>query len=403
MASKYLKLVNGSIKQLDATVTGGTPEEAGALVALDENGLIDSSVLNIPSSEDIQNAITDSHTHTNKSVLDSTTEAFTSALKSTYDGYSTSKQDVLGFTPENSANKGIANGYASLDENGLVPVSQLPVQVKECLVVENITARNAITDLFSGLRVYVINASDDPTVESGGADYVYDGTQWIKTSEAESLDLVLSWDNLLNKPTSSVSAIDQAVTDSHTHTNKSVLDLTTEAFTSSLKAIYDGYASGKQDTLGFTPENSANKGAANGYASLDSSGIVPIAQLPKTLKATYRAATAIPQYSVVALDPSNVGSEIYVRIASSSSVIDGYETIGIAVTAAADANDVVEVVSLGPVTNAAWNFAAGTKLFLGTNGSLTSTPPETGVFLQVAQVAKATNTVFVNVRTPIEL
>lgn len=32
--------------------------------------------------------------------------------------------------------------------------------------------------------------------------------------------------------------------------------------------------------LGFTPENAAHRGAANGYASLDSGGLVPTAQLP---------------------------------------------------------------------------------------------------------------------------
>lgn len=36
----------------------------------------------------------------------------------------------------------------------------------------------------------------------------------------------------------------------------------------------------KQDTLGFTPEDAAKKGVANGYAELDSSGKVPSAQLP---------------------------------------------------------------------------------------------------------------------------
>lgn len=36
------------------------------------------------------------------------------------------KQDALGFTPENIANKGVANGYASLDANGLVPETQMP-------------------------------------------------------------------------------------------------------------------------------------------------------------------------------------------------------------------------------------------------------------------------------------
>jgi hypothetical protein len=37
---------------------------------------------------------------------------------------------------------------------------------------------------------------------------------------------------------------------------------------------------GKQNALGFTPENITNKGVANGYAELDSSGHVPASQLP---------------------------------------------------------------------------------------------------------------------------
>lgn len=37
---------------------------------------------------------------------------------------------------------------------------------------------------------------------------------------------------------------------------------------------------GKQELLGFTPENIINKGASNGYAELDSNGRVPSAQLP---------------------------------------------------------------------------------------------------------------------------
>lgn len=36
----------------------------------------------------------------------------------------------------------------------------------------------------------------------------------------------------------------------------------------------------KQSALGFTPENPTNKGKSNGYASLDASGKVPIAQIP---------------------------------------------------------------------------------------------------------------------------
>jgi hypothetical protein len=58
--------------------------------------------------------------------------------------------------------------------------------------------------------------------------------------------------------------------------------LTTTAKTSLLAAINElvSSVSGKQDSLGFTPENAANKGSVGGYASLDGSGKVPAAQLP---------------------------------------------------------------------------------------------------------------------------
>ena len=41
---------------------------------------------------------------------------------------------------------------------------------------------------------------------------------------------------------------------------------------------------GKQSALGFTPENAANKGVANGYASLDSTIHIPLAQLPAAVQ-----------------------------------------------------------------------------------------------------------------------
>lgn len=49
-------------------------------------------------------------------------------------------QAALGFTPENSANKGKANGYASLDASGLVPASQLPSYVDDVLEYSAVSA-----------------------------------------------------------------------------------------------------------------------------------------------------------------------------------------------------------------------------------------------------------------------
>ena len=58
--------------------------------------------------------------------------------------------------------------------------------------------------------------------------------------------------------------------------------LTTTSKTSILSAINELVTSiaGKQSSLGFTPENVANKGSAGGYAPLDSNAKVPAANLP---------------------------------------------------------------------------------------------------------------------------
>ena len=100
--------------------------------------------------------------------------------------------------------------------------------VSKYQVVADIAARNALADKNS--LVYVKNATGDSTVKSGGATYVYDSatSAWVKISEAESMDLVFSWANLQDKPTSSVAAIDAAVLNNHTNANKTQLDSISE-------------------------------------------------------------------------------------------------------------------------------------------------------------------------------
>lgn len=46
----------------------------------------------------------------------------------------------------------------------------------------------------------------------------------MKISEAESMDITLNWSDIVGKPTSSAAAIDAAVSNSHTHLNKTQLD-----------------------------------------------------------------------------------------------------------------------------------------------------------------------------------
>ena len=66
------------------------------------------------------------------------------------------------------------------------------------------------------------------------------------------------------------------------NTSGSLSGLTTNVKTSILAAINELVTSisGKQNNLGYTPENVANKGAANGYASLDGNAKIPANQLP---------------------------------------------------------------------------------------------------------------------------
>jgi hypothetical protein len=88
-------------------------------------------------------------------------------------------------------------------------------------IVNDIAARDALLPISVAKWVYVIDATGDNTVTAGGATYLYNPTteSWVKASESESMDVVMSWANLTGKPTSSPAAIDAAVSASHSHAN----------------------------------------------------------------------------------------------------------------------------------------------------------------------------------------
>lgn len=93
-----------------------------------------------------------------------------------------------------------AGNIVALDSNGKIPSTLIPSSFKEAEVVADIDARDAL-DTFAGLHAFVIDASGDQTVASGGAEYLYNGTAWVKLSELEGLDVSVTWDNIGNKPT----------------------------------------------------------------------------------------------------------------------------------------------------------------------------------------------------------
>lgn len=119
-------------------------------------------------------------------------------------GHTHTSEDITDFSTAAderiAVQKGQANGLATLDTSGLIPSSQIPASYKEAVVVENITERDALS-AFSGMHAFVVDASADSTVGTGGgAEYVYNGTDWIKISEFNNLDTVVDWSNIQNKP-----------------------------------------------------------------------------------------------------------------------------------------------------------------------------------------------------------
>lgn len=105
-------------------------------------------------------------------------------------------------------------------------ISNQLAAAQNSFVVADITARNALAPTIVTMA-YVIDASADPMVTSGAAQYIYNPntTQWYLVAEYESqIGPNITWASITDKPTSSVASIDQAVTNSHTHANKASLD-----------------------------------------------------------------------------------------------------------------------------------------------------------------------------------
>lgn len=90
----------------------------------------------------------------------------TDAEKATWNG----KQNALGFTPENAANKGTNNGYAGLDGSGLIPTQYLPSYVDDVLEFANFAALPAAASAATG-KIYV-TLDNNLTYRWSGSAYI---------------------------------------------------------------------------------------------------------------------------------------------------------------------------------------------------------------------------------------
>jgi len=70
------------------------------------------------------------------------------------------------------------------------------------VVYPTYAAMTGATAPTTNVMIHVIDATGDTTVLDGGATYLYvvATTSYVKISEFESMDLILTWENILNKP-----------------------------------------------------------------------------------------------------------------------------------------------------------------------------------------------------------
>lgn len=181
-----------------------------------------------------------------------------------------------------SSQKGAANGVAELDASSHVPLAQLPDEVKNSKLVANIAARDAISNKFDGLIVYVEDASSDATVEAGPACYMYNGSAWRKLPGAASSGTsVTSWSDIQDKP---------AIANSFNGRSGNVVPAQGD-YTAEMVGARPKTWTPSASEVGAIPSN--QKGVANGVASLDASSHVPLAQLPDEVKNASGAAAAV--------------------------------------------------------------------------------------------------------------
>jgi hypothetical protein len=74
-----------------------------------------------------------------------TTSTVTDAEKSTWNG----KQAALGFTPENVANKGVANGYAGIGADGTVSAAAAPTDAAHLTNKQYVDAQIALAKKYA--------------------------------------------------------------------------------------------------------------------------------------------------------------------------------------------------------------------------------------------------------------
>ena len=124
------------------------------------------------------------------------------------------------------------SGLPTFDTRHILNKSEITTMISTALadfnsveVVSDIAARDALPD-DSSFMCLVLDATADPSVESGAATYVWHEAagEWVKVGEMGSLDVTLQWNMIQGRPNSTSAQIDDAVSKAHSHANIDVLN-----------------------------------------------------------------------------------------------------------------------------------------------------------------------------------
>ena len=246
--------------QVRAPFDGSSNITINATVADDSHNHVISNIDNLQSTLDLKASV--SHTHTSSEITgfnEATQDAIgvaltdTSTIDFTYDD--TNNQIKADVKP-NSSNQKVAVSKNSTTPTG----TRKQINFKDGTNINISVADNATNDV---VDVTITNTYTHPTGDGNLHVPATGTTNNNKVLKAGSTAGSISWGNvdwseLTNKPSSSVSSIDNAVTNSHTHSNKALLDTYTQTEADLADAVSKKHSQNTDNTLTSSGANTIN-------------------------------------------------------------------------------------------------------------------------------------------------
>lgn len=184
------------------------------------------------------------------------------------------KQPALGFTPENPANKNALNGYAGLS-NGKLTLSQ----IQEVASITDLIDYSLVSGSGStAIRATFTSLATNDCILWNGSDWVNSNTCASGATGISSLNGLSAASQTYVTGNLGFDFNISSIGSTHTFNIPSASALNRGLLLAADWTTFNN----KQNFLGFTPENSANKNGTNGYAGL-SSGKISSSQITEVL------------------------------------------------------------------------------------------------------------------------